>query len=151
GIPEDYPARYLFQYMGFNVKPLELQCAMGRTQLKKLPVIRELRLANYTRLYVGLQHIPQIELLEYNSECSWFGFPMFAKNRGKLRDFLESRQIETRTIFGGNITKQPAFRNFGKIITDLTISDRVMYEGMFVSVHPDLSSEMVDYIVSSIK
>lgn len=151
GIPEDYPARYLFQYMGFNVKPLELQCALGRTQLKKLPLIKKMRDNNYFRLYNGLYDLSQIQLLNNLPGCSWFGFPMFAENRGKLREFLEARQIETRTIFGGNITKQPAFRGFGRIATELPVSDQVMTDGMFVSVHPDLTDEMVDYMIDSIK
>lgn len=151
GIPDDYPARYLFQYMGFNVKPLELQCAMGRTQLKKLAEIKTKRQHNFDLLYKGLMNIPEIQLLEHNSDASWFGFPMFATRRGELRDFLEKRNIETRTIFGGNITMQPGFRGFGRIVTDLTIADKVMIEGMFVSVHPSLSEEMVEYIIHSVK
>lgn len=153
GIPADYPARYLFKYMGFNVKPLELQCAMGRTQLKKLSAIKLERRMNYALLNEGLMNVKQIQLLGWNRELepSWFGFPMFVQDRGGLREFLEARQIETRTIFGGNITKQPAFRNFGRIATELPVSDRVMTEGMFVSVHPDLTLEMIDYIVDSVK
>lgn len=151
GIPDDYPARYLFQHMGFNMKPLELQCAMGRTQLKKLPIIKMMRANNFFSLYVKLQEVTQIQTVSPNLDCSWFGFPMFAKDRGKLRDFLESRNIETRTIFGGNITKQPAFRGFGRIATDLTVADRVMTDGMFISVHPDVTEDMIDYMVDSIK
>lgn len=151
GIPEDYPARYLFQHMGFNIKPLELQCAMGRTQLKKLPEIKTKRMRNFHRLYEGLKDVPEVMLLKYNGEASWFGFPLFAERRGELRDFLESRDIETRTIFGGNITKQPAFRGFGRIATELPIADEVMESGMFVGVHPDLTDRMMDYIVESIK
>jgi CDP-6-deoxy-D-xylo-4-hexulose-3-dehydrase len=126
---------------------------MGRTQLKKLPEIKELREVNYQQLYEGLMNMNDIKLLETPDEAnpSWFGFPMFVKNRGALREFLESRQIETRTIFGGNITNQPAFRGFGRIATGLRISDKVMYEGMFVSVHPDTTPEMIDFIISSIK
>lgn len=153
GIPGDYPARYLFQYMGFNVKPLELQCAMGRTQLKKLQKIKDLRTQHFEQLYQGLEYVSQVELPRTYSQAdpSWFGFPMFATRRGELRAFLEARNIETRTIFGGNITKQPAFRNFGRVATDLPVSDRVMTDGMFVSVHPSLTKEMVAYIVDSIK
>jgi CDP-6-deoxy-D-xylo-4-hexulose-3-dehydrase len=151
GIPPDYPARYLFKYMGFNVKPLELQCAMGRTQLLKLPEIRERRRQNYSLLYSGLEGVEQLQLLNTEGDPSYFGFPMFAKNRGGLREFLENRQIETRTIFGGNITKQPAFRGFGRIASELPISDRVMTEGMFIGVHPDITPEMIDYMVTSIK
>lgn len=151
GIPDDYPARYLFQYMGFNVKPLELQCAMGRTQLRKLPEIKMKRYDNYARLYRSLDPMLELFIPEYNPDASWFGFPMLAKNRGALREFLEKRNIETRTIFGGNITKQPGFKGFGRIATELPNADRVMEEGMFVSVHPFVTEEMTDYIISSIK
>lgn len=151
GIPEDYPARYLFQYMGFNIKPLELQCAMGRTQLQKLPKIKRMRSENFFKLYMGLDGIKQITPVKANPDASWFGFPMFAKNRGGLRDFLEARNIETRTIFGGNITRQPGFRDFGRIASMLPVADWVMDEGMFVSVHPSLDNKMIDYMVSSIK
>jgi CDP-6-deoxy-D-xylo-4-hexulose-3-dehydrase len=153
GIPPDYPARYLFKYMGFNVKPLELQCAMGRTQLVKLQEIKERRRQNYSLLHDGLKDVAQLQLLENieGADPSWFGFPLFAKDRGKLREFLENKQIETRTIFGGNITKQPAFRGFGRIATELPVADRVMTEGMFVSVHPDVTPEMAEYIVESFK
>lgn len=153
GIPTDYPARYLFKYMGFNVKPLELQCAMGRTQLLKLPEIKERRRQNYTLLYDGLKDVPQVKLLVQleGSDPSWFGFPMFAQNRGALREFLEKRQIETRTIFGGNITRQPGFKDFGRIAVYLVSADKVMADGMFVSVHPDVTPEMIYYVIDSIK
>jgi CDP-6-deoxy-D-xylo-4-hexulose-3-dehydrase len=152
GIPVDYPARYLFVHMGLNVKPLELQCAMGRTQLKKLPKIKAMRTHNFQRLYELISGNSNVDLPRMYplAEPSWFGFPLFAKNRPALRDFLEARQIETRTIFGGNITRQPAFRNFGRIVGDLTVADRVMDDGMFVSVHPSVTDEMIDYVGQSI-
>src|SRR5574343_43270 len=153
GIPADYPARYLFKYMGLNVKPLELQCALGRTQLKKLPKIKELREHNFGKLYSLLGAIDELKLPKIFAEAepSWFGFPLFAKDRGALREFLEARQIETRTIFGGNITRQPAFRGFGRIVGDLPASDRVMDEGMFISVHPFVTDEMLEYVGAAIK
>lgn len=153
-IPSDYPGRYIFQYMGFNLKPLELQCAMGRSQLIKVDMIKELRRRNYEILFNGLvASVSEITLMNQypQADPSWFSFPMFAKNRGELRKFLEDRQIETRTIFGGNITRQPAFSAFGRKATELPVADRVMTEGMFVSVHPGCTEEMMEYIVKSIK
>lgn len=156
GIPSDYPARYLFVHMGFNVKPLEFQCAMGRTQLKKAPLIKKMRQDNFNILFNGLKELQDdghvvLPQVHDGCECSWFSFPFIANRRGELREFLEARNIETRTIFGGNITKQPAFRNFGRIVGNLTFSDVVMNAGMFVSVHPDTTPEMAQYIVDSIK
>lgn len=152
-LPSDYPGRYIFKNMGFNVKPLELQCAMGRSQFKKLQDIKKRRQINYDTLYHGLQDIKQIKLLSTRGgyENSWFGFPFIAEYRKGLRPFLEKRQIETRTIFGGNITKQPAFRGFGRVESGLPVSDLVGEEGMFVSVHPDYGKEEMEYIIKSIK
>lgn len=153
GIPEDYPGRYIFKYMGFNVKPLELQCAMGRTQLRKLDLIKKLRTKNFKQLWIGLNKVAGVKLISNppGSDASWFGFPLFATNRKYLRNFLEARGIETRTIFGGNITKQPAFKGFGRIEGELKVSDKVMTEGMFISTHPSNTSEMNQYMIDSIK
>lgn len=155
GIPSDYPARYLFDYMGFNMKPLELQCALGRTQLQKVNKIKEMRYFNFTLLYNQLLPLYKDKLLlpsvPLDTYPSYFCLPFLASNRGNLREFLESRNIETRTIFGGNITRQPAFKNFGRVVGKLTNADKVMSDGMFVSVHPDLTAEMVNYIAESIK
>lgn len=155
GIPDDYPARYLFDYMGFNMKPLELQCALGRTQLRKLPDIKAKRTANYQRLFNLLLPLHNSKLrlpTSFNgADPSFFCLPFLASRRGELRDYLENLNIETRTIFGGNITRQPGFRNFGRIVGSLDMADVVMSDGMFVSVHPDLTEEMVDFIGQAIK
>lgn len=152
-IPSDYPGRYIFEYMGMNLKPLELQCAMGRTQLKKLDEIKNLRQTNFNILYTRLGDVEEIILPHVHnlSEPSWFSFPMLVEERGKLRDFLEERNIETRTVFGGNITRQPAFKNIGRISGQLTNADLVMEKGMFVSVHPSSTPEMMEYVAESIK
>lgn len=152
-IPSDYPGRYIFKYMGMNLKPLELQCAMGRTQLQKLDEIKELRKRNFEVLYENLQGIEQISLpyVYKSADPSWFSFSIMAQRRGELRAFLESRNIETRTIFGGNITKQPAYIGFGRIVGRLENANKVMTDGMFVSVHPSSTPEMMKYVADSIR
>jgi len=153
GIPEDYPGRYIFKEIGYNLKPLELQCALGRTQLKKLSKIKKLRQRNFDILAKGLKDLGYVYIQETFDKASpsWFSFPMFVIDRPGLRKFLEKRNIETRTIFGGNITRQPAFKNVGRIHGALNIADSVMKEGMFVSVHPSITEEMSQYIVDSIE
>lgn len=156
GIPSDYPGRYVFKHMGFNVKPLELQCAMGREQLKKLPDIKLRRSEVFKKLHAGLQPLEKAGFITLPrvataAEPSWFGFPLLAKNRPGLRKFLEDRQIETRTVFGGNITRQPGFIGFGRINGELSVSDQVFYDGMFTSCHPSVTDEMIDYMVASFK
>ena len=152
-IPADYPGRYIFQYLGMNLKPLELQCALGRTQLKKLDIIKNKRSDNFDILKEGLRDVDQVNLPEvyYQCKASWFSFPMNVKDRAGLREFLESRNIETRTIFGGNIMRQPAYKNIGRSSGELTEANICMTDGMFVSVHPNSTPEMMDYVVKSIK
>jgi CDP-6-deoxy-D-xylo-4-hexulose-3-dehydrase len=152
-IPSDYPGRYIFKHKGMNLKPLELQCALGRTQLQKLDDIKELRQRNFDVLFRNLQGIKGISLpfVHELSQPSWFSFSIMAERRGELRDFLEARNIETRTIFGGNITKQPAFSDFGRAVGSLENSDAVMKNGMFVSVHPSSTPEMMEYVANSIR
>lgn len=152
GIPEDYPGRYIFQYLGMNIKPIELQCAMGREQLKKLEVIKELRETNFKILYKILKGLKNVSLpfVHLDAVPSWFSFPMIVEDRKGLREFLESRNIETRTIFGGNILKQPAYKNYGRAHGDLTNADIIMEKGMFVSVHPNNTPPMMQYVAESI-
>lgn len=155
GIPADYPGRYVFKYMGFNVKPLELQCAMGREQLKKISIIKKLRSDVFDALYEGLLPLHKngfiiLPRVSAAAQPSWFGFPFLATKRPELRRFLEARQIETRTVFGGNITKQPAFRDFGRISGQVLNADKVMTDGMFISSHPSVTTEMIKYMIDSI-
>jgi len=154
-IPDDYPQRYIFVNRGFNFKPLELQAAMGREQLKKLDIIRRLRAKNFNRLDVTIRKYPDFfqPVKPYlNAEISWFCYPFLVKtSRKKFVDFLESRNIETRTIFAGNIVCQPAYVNIGRIAGSLENSDCIFNHGLFLSVHPFLTSEMLDYVSDSIK
>lgn len=151
-IPDDYPNRYIFKYLGMNLKPLELQCAMGREQLKKLELIKKLRSNNFNALQKKLEDNPFVVLpyVFLEADPSWFSFPFIAEDRKKLRNHLESKNIETRTIFGGNITKQPAFRGLGRIATPTPNADIVMDSGMFISVHPNNTINMMDYIAEEI-
>ena len=152
-IPSDYPGRYIFKEIGFNLKPLELQCALGRTQLKKLDDIKNRRSKNFTILQNELISVREVSPARPHNGASpsWFSFPMLVERRSELKKFLESRNIETRTIFGGNITRQPAFKGIGKIMENLDVADEIMEKGMFVSVHPNNTEEMMRYIGQSIR
>lgn len=150
-IPADYPNRYIFEQQGFNLKPLELQCAMGREQLKKIDAIKELRRERHDYLLEALKELPELQVIQSWGSPSWFGFPMLAKDRAGLRKHLESLNIETRTIFGGNITKQPGFKGVGRIESDSTIADQVMTDGMFLSVHPSLDFISLDYMIDAVR
>lgn len=150
GFPPDYRERYVFEEMGYNMKPLELQCAMGRVQLKKLSLFKDKREKNYNMLKNIFSKIPNYTIIEKEvkeSDPCWFSFPLLVKDRSKIMEKFEKNNIETRTIFSGNILKHPAYKNKPHIkIGDLKNSDNVMFNGMFISAHPSLTIEMISFI-----
>jgi CDP-6-deoxy-D-xylo-4-hexulose-3-dehydrase len=159
GLPEDYPARYTYITKGFNLKPIELQAAMGRVQLTKLDAIKAARKHNHDRLLEGLMPLESFLQLPYtlpDADVSWFAFPIIVKTpdqRPELRRFLEKKNIETRVIFAGNITKQPAYRTgyHYSVVTNLKESDMILRQAFFVSTHPSVTDEMIDYVIASFK
>lgn len=157
GLPKDYPGRYTYINLGYNLKPIELQAAMGRVQLKKLSIIKKKRMDNYLYLLKGLEkrNLPiEASLQNKNAQISWFAFPCTLKKteiRAKLRNFLEKKNIETRVIFAGNIIRQPGYKKVEfRVKGDLKNADLVLKDSFFISVHPSVSKEMLDYVLNSL-
>jgi len=151
GFPDDYRERYVYEEIGYNVKPLELQCAMGRVQLKRLRSFREARAKNFQLLMNEFETIPGFETIEYldNTEPCWFSFPFLCRgySRGYVMDTLEKNNIECRTIFSGNVLKHPAYKDIDYIADkDLSNADDVMFNGVFISVHPSITPDMIQFI-----
>lgn len=151
GFPDDYKERYVYEEIGYNVKPLELQCAMGRIQLKKMGKFRDMRTENFKRLEKIFKDNPHFDMVETidNSVPCWFSFPILCRGvkRGYVMETLEKNNIECRTIFSGNVTKHPAYKNSEYIVSGtLENADDVMQNGMFLSVHPSITPEMIDFI-----
>lgn len=156
GLPPDYRARYTFTEIGYNLKPLELQCAMGRIQLKKVEGFKRKRRENYAKLYQIFSKYPQFRLIQNTvpkAESCWFGFPFICEGilRSKVMDYFESLNIETRTIFSGNILRHPAYKGTGIQIGDLKNSNIVMERGMFISNHPLLTNDQFKFIEEALR
>lgn len=149
GLPSDYPARYIYTEIGYNLRPLELQAAMGRVQLRKIESIKQARQNNFGKLKRIFQTRPGITIIESpkNSSPCWFSFPIFTEKREKLIKFLEKHNIETRPIFAGNILRQPAYKNI-KVhkISNLLNAEEVLCKGLFIGLHPLISDEAFVYI-----
>jgi CDP-6-deoxy-D-xylo-4-hexulose-3-dehydrase len=117
-LPEEvFDHKYVYDEIGYNLKPIELQCAMGLEQLKKLPEIHGLRRRNYNLLfniyekYEDFFHLPRATP---KSDPSWFAFPITVRDgapftRSDIVDYLEENLIQTRPYFAGNIMLQPAY------------------------------------------
>ena len=109
--------KFVYDEIGYNLKPIELQSAMGLVQLDKLPEINELRKRNYALLYDIYSKYEEFFILpkpRAKSDPSWFAFPLSIREsapftRTQYVDHLESNNIQTRPYFAGNIMLQPAY------------------------------------------
>jgi len=135
--------RYYYTRMGRNFQMTEMQASFGREQLKRLDGFIELRRRNYNIL---ARELGQPEC----GEVSPFAYPLFSKNKEEDMRRLNEAGIDTRTMFGGNITRHPAFKNVGRVVGDLSESDRILREGYFVGVAPHLTPDNMLYIAEQI-
>ena len=154
---EIFDHKYVYEEIGYNLKPIELQGAMGLEQLKKLDKIHELRRRNFTLLYNIYEkyeeyfHLPKAT---EKSNPSWFAFPITIKKdapfkRNDLVDYLEESKIQTRTYFGGNIMLQPGYDHimdpkFAKM--DYPVATHVMLNTFFHGTSPVITEEQIKYI-----
>jgi CDP-4-dehydro-6-deoxyglucose reductase, E1 len=153
--------KYVYEEVGYNLKPIELQAAMGLAQLDKIDEIKTLRNKNFDELYKIFQKYEQFFHLPKATEKSdpnWFAFPLTIKDdapfsREELTTFLESKKIQTRTYFGGNLMLQPAYSNFvtvSKIADKYPIATKVTTDTFFLGTAPVITEEKISYIGSII-
>lgn len=164
-LPLGYDHKYVYSHFGYNLKATDLQASIGCAQLKKLPTFTDARRKNWDILRKELEQLSdQIILPEpiENSEPSWFGFLMTIKEdagftRDELSKYLESKNIQTRNLFAGNITKHPCFDEMRKtqtgyrIVGDLRCTDRIMNDSVWIGVYPGMNEDMLDYMIQVIK
>ena len=116
-----YDHRYVFEEIGYNLKPLDLQAAMGLEQLKKLPSMEQARRDNFKSLKNIFEKYEEYFLLPETTPLSdpcWFAFmPLVRENKyfskNTFVNFLENNKIQTRPYFTGNLLYHPAYRNIG--------------------------------------
>jgi CDP-6-deoxy-D-xylo-4-hexulose-3-dehydrase len=157
-LPYGYDHKYIYSHIGYNLKATDMQAAVGVSQLKKLPKFIEARKRNWQMLYDGLKPLEEFFLLPQptpHSDPSWFGFPLTIRkgapfNRNDLIRFLSQRKIDTRLLFSGNLTLQPAYRHIPhRVAGALTNTDCVTYRSFWIGVYPGLTEEMLEYVVQS--
>jgi CDP-6-deoxy-D-xylo-4-hexulose-3-dehydrase len=154
-LPHGYDHKYIYSHIGYNLKATDMQAAVGVAQLKKLPAFIAARKKNYAALREGLAGAQNHFVLPEatpNSDPSWFGFPLLVRedapfSRKNVVQYLDSKKIQTRQLFGGNLLRQPAYKNIRhRVIGDLKNSDRVMSQAFWIGVYPGLTGEMIEYM-----
>ena len=154
---EIFDHKYVYDEIGYNLKPIELQAAMGLEQMKKLPQIHELRRRNYKLLlhvyekYEEFFHLPRATK---GSDPSWFAFPLTIRQgapftRTQIVDHLEDNLIQTRPYFAGNIMLQPAYSHLmgQNVARDAyPMATYTMTRSFFHGTSPVIKPEQIDYI-----
>lgn len=158
-LPCGYDHKYIYSHIGFNLKATDMQAAIGVSQLKKADYFVQRRRENYRALYKRLKPFEEHFILHeptYGTEPSWFGFIVTIKkgsslDRAKMTQYLENNKIGTRLFFGGNITKQPAYRDVNfRVHENLDNTNFIMNNSFWLGVWPGLVEEHYDYIAETI-
>ncbi len=158
-LPHGYDHKYIYSHIGYNLKATDMQAAVGVAQMKKLPGFIEIRKRNFARLREGLANLQEYFILPNptrHSDPSWFGFPMMVRpdapfSRQDLVRFLEERKIATRLLFGGNLARQPAYKNVRfRQIGELPNTDLVMNQFLWIGLYPGLSTKALDYVLETL-
>ncbi|RMG99482.1 MAG: lipopolysaccharide biosynthesis protein RfbH [Chloroflexi bacterium] len=157
-LPYGYDHKYIYSHIGYNLKVTDMQAAVGLAQLKKLPQFIETRKQNWRYLREGLRPFSDFLILPEptpNSDPSWFGFlitvrPEAPFTRNDLVRFLENHHIATRLLFGGNLTRQPAYQHTNyRVVGELKNTDLVMNQTFWIGVYPRLTTAMLDYVLET--
>jgi len=157
-LPHGYDHKYIFSHVGYNLKATDMQAAVGVAQLAKLPEFIGARRRNWGTLREALaayeDHLMLPEATP-ETEPSWFGFLLTVRDgapfsRDELVRYLEDRRIVTRLLFGGNLTRQPAYQDIPhRVVGDLANSDDVMSRSFWIGVYPGLTDEMISYVIDA--
>lgn len=162
-LPLGYDHKYVYSQFGYNLKATELQAAIGCAQLARLPKFVEARRRNWFRLRDALSCLEDVFMLPESSAVanpSWFGFALIVRSgapfaRNAVMRHLESKGIQTRALFAGNIVRHPCFsgceegRDY-RVPEPLDNSDIIAERAFWIGVHPGLDDARVDYMASAI-
>jgi CDP-4-dehydro-6-deoxyglucose reductase, E1 len=163
-LPFGYDHKYVYSEFGYNLRATDMQAAVGVAQLEKLPGFIEARRRNWSFLSDALADLADVLALPQPtpaSEPSWFGFLVTVRDgapftRDSFVAALERAMVQTRTLFAGNIVRQPVFdgmraRGEGyRIVGELPNTERIMNDAFWIGLYPGLSSDMLEYMADAL-
>lgn len=164
-LPAGYDHKNTYRHLGYNLKPLDPQAAIGRQQLKKLDGFNAARRANWQTLRAGLadlDHVFEFTEATPRSHPAWFGFALHVRPEAPftLNDLtteLSRARIGHRMLFGGNLTRQPAFTTLlrdqpgaFRVVGDLAGADHIMNRCLFLGTYPGLTPAMLEYMLETL-
>ena len=159
GIP--YDGKYIFSALGYNFLPSEISAAFAIEQLKKLKKNIKIRIKNFEflrKFFENYRSFFKLPIQNKNVVTGWLAFPLVIKknanfSRNDLQIYLEKKDIQTRTIFTGNILRQPLMRNkyYKKHNKSHIISDDVMRNGILIGCHHGLRKKDLNRMTNIFK
>lgn len=162
-LPLGYDHKYVYSHFGYNLQATDMQAAVGCAQIAKFPGFVERRIHNFNRLREALRGMEDKLILPEacpNAKPSWFGFLITCKegvSRNQVVQYVESKGVQTRMLFAGNIIKHPCFDRLReeqtgyRVAGDLTNTDRIMNDTFWVGVYPGMTDAMIDYMAKTIR
>jgi len=154
----NYDHRYVFSRIGYNLKPTEIQGAVLLEQIKKIGEFEKIRKHNFERMlevfkpYEEYFHLPEAQK---DADVVWFAFLLTLKEnkyftKDEFVSYLESKYIQTRSYFAGNILKQPAYKKYKEIYNskgaNFVKANYVTKNSFMLGVYQGMTDEMIDYI-----
>lgn len=147
--------RYVYDRVGYNVKPLELQASMGLAQLKKLDNLTQRRKDNYKCLNDFMKKYDEYFILPTaieGTDASWFSYPITIRDgapfkRADIVAFLEKNKIQTRNFFAGNLLDHPAYKKFDfHLKYPLQNASKITNDTFMIGVWPGLNADIYQYV-----
>lgn len=161
-LPKGYDHKYVYSHFGLNLNITDMQAAVGCAQLKKFPSFVERRRHNFAYLKNGLKDIEDKLILPEpcaGSKPSWFGFLMTCRegiDRKRVVPYIESKGVQTRMLFAGNLIKHPCFNEMRekgegyRVVGGLENTDFIMNDTFWIGVYPGMTDEKLDYMIQVI-
>jgi len=156
GYDNDIDHKYIFDNMGYNLKPLDLQGAIGMIQLDKIDEIDANRKRSKERLdkiftenILGLRSIQTLD----KAETNWFGTPFICEEPGlkhRLVQYLEENKIQTRNYFAGNILLHPGYKHLGNY-HNYPEANKVLDKVFFIGAAPHYTEDIFNYVEDVVK
>jgi CDP-6-deoxy-D-xylo-4-hexulose-3-dehydrase len=157
-LPNDvFDHKYVYEEIGYNLKPIELQASIGLVQMEKIEQFGSQRRENYRNLFNAFKKYEQyfhMHEAQPGSDPDWFAFPITVKDdapfkRSDICQFLEAHKIQTRPYFAGNIMLQPGYQGLmdpKEVIEKFPIARKVTTDTFFLGTSPVINKEKTDYI-----
>jgi len=152
--------KYVYEEIGYNLKPLDMQASIGLVQLNKLDSLIEKRKYNFSRLvkiFEPYSHVFHLPKATEKADPAWFAFPLTVKDTAKFTRtqftmFMEDHKIQTRNYFGGNILLQPAYEHLIKTDPIITYPNATAAtkNTFFLGTSPVITDQHLDYIQQTV-